>query len=469
MKAPALSLLTLLVLTGCSLVPQYQRPQAPIPVEWEQAADEATAGASETALPADEIPWQSFFTEPRILALVEQALEQNRDLRVAALNIERARAQYGIRRADLFPSIEAGVGQNAQRIPADLSPSGRSTVNRQYSADIGFTGFELDFFGRIRSLQEQALEEFLATEEARRAAQISLVAEVAGTWLTLAADQERLAIAQNTLRAQSESHALTQRSFELGAASALDLNQVRSSLERARADAARYTARVDQGRNALALVVGGPVAPELLPAGLSADHVTLPALPAGLPSVVLIRRPDILEAEARLRGANANIGAARAAMFPRIALTASAGSASSSLSNLFESGTRTWTFVPQVSVPIFNAGRLRSALAVSRIDREIAVAHYERAIQTAFREVADVLAERNTLTERLDAQHALLEATGESYRLSEARYKQGVDSYLGVLDAQRQLYAAQLELVDVQLAETNSLVTLYKALGGGWQ
>lgn len=462
MKAPALSLTALLVLSGCmNLAPEYERPAAPVPTGWGQPAEA-------DGVPADQLEWRQFFTEPRLHALIEQALANNRDLRMASLAIERARAQYRIRRADRIPTLDAGVGQNAQRISADLSQTGESTVNREYYADIGFTGFELDFFGRVRNLSQSALEQFLATTEARRAAQISLVAEVAGTWLSLAADRERLAIARETLRAQSESYELTRRSEELGAASALELNQVRTSLERARADAARFEALVAQGRNALMLVVGGDVREDLLPDGLT-GRVTLPDLPAGVPSTVLVRRPDILEAEYRLLAANANIGAARAALFPRISLTASAGTASGALSGLFESGTRTWAFMPMISIPIFSAGRLSAEVDVSRVDREIAVATYEQAIQTAFREVADVLAERATLAERLDAQRALLEASDESFRLSDARYKGGVDSYLGVLDAQRQLYAAQQELVGVQLADATSLVTLYKVLGGGWK
>ena len=462
MKSSSLSLLAVLVLSGCmNLAPDYERPEAPIPTGWQQPA-------STDGTPADELEWREFFTEPRLHALIEQALANNRDLRMAALAIERARAQYRIRRADRFPAIDGGLGQNAQRIPADLSPSGESTINRQYAADIGFTGFELDFFGRVRNLSQAALDQFMATTEARRAAQISLIAEVAGTWLSLAADQERLRIARETLRAQQETFDLTRRSEELGVASGLELNQVRTSLERARADAARYEALVAQGRNALTLIVGDTVEDAHLPDGLD-GRATLPDLPAGVPSMVLVRRPDILEAEYRLLAANANIGAARAAMFPRISLTASAGTASTSLSGLFESGTRTWAFMPMLSVPIFNAGRLSAEVEVSRVDREIALAGYEKTIQGAFREVADVLAERATLAERLDAQRALLDATSESFRLSEARYKGGVDSYLGVLDAQRQLYAAQQELVSVELADATSLVTLYKVLGGGWK
>lgn len=464
MKAPALSLLAALVLSGCvSLAPEHERPTAPVPGDW----GEVTI-PDDTGTPADEINWQSFFTDPKLVAVIDQALDNNRDLRVAMLNVERTREQYRIQRGDLFPALDAGIGQNAQRVPAELSQSGdSSTVVRQYSADLG-VGWELDLFGRIRSLSDAALAEFFASQENQRAAQISLVSEVAATWLTLGADRELLAIAQQTHEAQRESHDLTQRSFDLGVASALELNQVRSSLERARADAARFAALVEQDHNALDQLVGASVADELLPEGLT-KQVTLEKLPAGVPSVVLVRRPDILAAEHRLRAANANIGAARAAMFPRISLTSSVGTASSSLSGLFESGSRTWTFMPQLSLPIFQGGSLLAGLRTSQVDREIAVAEYEKAIQGAFREVADVLAERATLTERLDALRELVAASAESHRLSEARYHSGIDSYLGVLDAQRQLYSAQQELVSVELVETTSLVTLYKALGGGWK
>lgn len=461
----ALIVLSLLLLSGCaSLAPEYVRPAAPVPERWDNAND-----TLDPEVEAYMVAWQDFFTDPRLRSLIDQALDHNRELRVAILDIERARALYRVRRADLFPGVDATVSQNAQRVPGDLSQSGDATINRQYSAGIGFAAYELDFFGRVRSLNEQALQEFLATREARRSAQISLVAEVAQIWLSLAADLERLDLAQRTLEAQRESFGLTERSFDLGAASALDLNQARTSVDRARADVARFTTRANQGRNALALVVGTPEAQDVLPVELEDAARTLVELPAGLPSEVLQRRPDILAAELRLRGANANIGAARAAMFPRIALTASAGSASASLSDLFSAGSGTWSFIPRIDLPIFDAGQRAANVQVARMDREIALARYERAIQDAFREVADVLAERETLDEQLDAQRSLVEATSETFRLSNARYRSGVDSYLGVLDAQRTLYAAQQELIDVRLSDASSLVTLYRVLGGGWQ
>jgi multidrug efflux system outer membrane protein len=416
---------------------------------------------------ADAIAWRDYFADGRLRDLIDLALQNNRDLRVAALNIEKARAQYGIQRADLFPALGATGSQTAQRLPADLSRDGEATTTRQYSATIGFSTYELDFFGRIRSLNAQALEQYLGTEEARRSAQISLVAEVANAWLQLAADRDRLALARNTYTTRQKSLDLTQRSFDAGAASALDLRQAQTLLEGARADAARYTALVAQDQNALALVVGAPLPADLMPETLIDSVSLVVELPAGVPSEVLTRRPDILQAERQLRAANANIGAARAAFFPRVSLTASAGSASSALDDLFSAGSGTWTFVPQIRLPIFEGGRLTASLDAAKVQREISVAQYEKAIQAAFREVADALAERATLAEQLDARRKLVEATAASFQLSEARYKAGIDSYLGLLDAQRTLYGAELDLIGVRLSEAANRVALYKALGGG--
>ncbi len=459
------------VASACStLAPDYQRPAAPVPASFPQAPGTVSAAAPA----ADALPWRDFFAAPGLRELIALALDNNRDLRVTALNIERARAQYRIQRADLFPAIGASGAQSAQRLPADLNRgnsdgNGDATISRQYSATIGFSVWELDFFGRLRSLNEQALELYLGTEEARRSAQISLVAEVANAWLTLAADRERLALARNTYQTRQESYELTRRSFEAGAVSALDLRQAQTLQEDARADAARFAALVAQDENALALLAGTRVPAELLPPQLADTMTAVAELPAGVPSEVLVRRPDILDAERRLRAANANIGAARAAFFPSITLTAAAGSASSTLDGLFSSGSGTWSFVPQIRIPIFEAGRLRANLDVAEIQRDINVAQYERAIQGAFREVADALAERATLAEQLDARRRLVEATAESFRLSEARYKGGVDSYLGVLDAQRTLYGAQLQLIAVRESDAANRIALYRALGGGWQ
>ncbi|MDT3707616.1 MAG: efflux transporter outer membrane subunit [Thiobacillus sp.] len=473
--------------SACTMIPDYQRPAAPVPEHFPVVSMPAATAASQSAepaaaaptdsveaapaatAPADTLAWRDYFAEPRLQEVIALALANNRDLRVAALNIEQARAQYRIRRADLFPAIDVVGGQSAQRLPGDLTVSGESDVSRVYSATVGFSAYELDFFGRIRSLKAEALEVYLGTEEARRSAQISLVAEVANTWLTLAYDRERQALAKSTFETRQASHDLTRRSFEAGAVSELDLHQSETLLQSARADLARYTAFVAQDENALALVVGAPVAAELLPDTLTATVSTVTELPPGVPSEVLTRRPDILQAERALRAANANIGAARAAFFPRVTLTADAGTASNTLDGLFSSNTGTWSFIPQIRIPIFEAGRLKANLDVAEVQRDIRVAQYEKAIQTAFREVADALAERATLAERLDARLRQVEATRASFRLSDARYRGGVDSYLGLLDAQRTLYVAELELISVRLIDASNRVTLYKMLGGGWR
>ena len=455
--------LTATLASACTLIPDYQRPAVPVPTAFPNAA-QATA-----ATPADAIARRDYFADARLREVIALALANNRDLRVAALNIEKARAQYRIQRADLFPAVGATASQTAQRLPGDLTRSGEAEINRQYSATVGLSAYELDFFGRVRSLNAQALEQYLGTEEARRSAQISLVAEVAKAWLTLAADHERLALARSTYETRQKSHDLTRRSFDAGAVSALDLHQAQTLMESARADAARYRSFVAQDENALALVVGAPVSAELLPAMLTDSVSAVAELPAGVPSDVLIRRPDILQAERSLRAANASIGAARAAFFPSITLTAAAGTASSTLDGLFGGDSGTWSFVPQIRIPIFEAGRLQANLGVAEVQRDINVAQYEKAIQRAFREVADALAERATLTEQLDARRALVDATAAGFRLSEARYKGGVDSYLGLLDAQRTLYSAELELIGVRLSEAANRVVLYKVLGGGWQ
>ena len=451
-----------------TLIPGFERPVAPVPASFPQA--QPTPAATDAVAPAvDTLAWRDYFADVRLQRTIELALANNRDLRVAALAIERARAQYGIQRADLFPSLAVSGGQSAQRVPGDLSMSGDSTVSRQYSANLGFASYELDFFGRVRSLEEQALQTYLGTEEARRSAQISLVAEVANAWLRLAADRERLALARDTFETRKKSFELTRRSFELGAVSGLELRQSETLMQTARADAARYAALVAQDENALALVAGGAVPAELQPQAIGERVAAVAELPAGVPSELLARRPDVAQAERALMAANASIGAARAAFFPRITLTATAGTASSSLDGLFDGGSGAWSFVPQIRLPIFEAGRLQASLDVAEIQRDIQIAQYEKAIQSAFREVADALAERATLAEQLDARRSLVAAAKKSFELSEARYKGGVDSYLNLLDAQRSLYGAELELIGTRLADATNRVALYKALGGGWQ
>ena len=455
---------TIATTSACSLMPEYLRPQAPVPETFPNT--DAKAASSATQL--SDIPWQDYFADAQLREVIGLALKNNRDLRVAALNIERARALYRVQRADLFPRVGITGTETAQRLPGDLTASGNATTTHQYSATIGFSAYELDFFGRIRSLNAQALEQYLATEEAKRSAQISLVAEVANAWLTLAADKERLALARNTLETRQKSYELIRRTFEVGVGSALDVRQAETLMEGSRADVARYTAQEAKDANALALITGTPVSANLLPARLSDAVSAITEVPAGVPSEVLTRRPDVLQAERILRAANANIGAARAAFFPSITLTTGAGIASDSLGGLFSGGGGTWSFIPQIKLPIFEAGRLTANLQATKVQREINVAQYEKSIQTAFREVSDAFAEKSTLTERLDARRKLVEATKASFTLSEARYKGGIDSYLGLLDSQRALYLAELELIDIRLIESANRVALYKVLGGGW-
>ncbi|CAD7715376.1 Outer membrane protein OprM [Xanthomonas hydrangeae] len=472
------------VLSGCTLMPRYARPDAPVPERFagtditiaSHATDAASTGTASTgtgeAIDIANIGWRQVFTDPALQQVIALALENNRDLRVAALNIEVARAQYRVERAALLPSVQGTGTSNNARTPSELAIPGQPQVFRTYSANIGVSAYELDLFGRVRSLKEQALQQFLSTAEARRSTHISLVAEVATAYLTLAADQQLLQLAQSTLSSQSDSYRLQQRSFELGVASQLTLRQAQTTVETARVDVERYTAQVAQDRNALVLLVGTQVPvdllPRALPDGASVDGNVLASVPAGLPSQLLQRRPDILEAERNLRAANANIGAARAAFFPSISLTASQGSSTSSLSNLFDSGTRAWSFVPTLTLPIFNAGRNRANLDMAKANRAIEVAQYEKAIQSAFREVSDALAQREILGRQLQAQQALVDATADSYRLSQARFERGVDSYLQALDAQRSLYSAQQTLITTQLSRFTNLATFYKAMGGGW-
>lgn len=445
-----------LALAGCaSMAPTYERPAAPVAQQW--PVPQATAEQAKAA----DIGWREFFTDPKLQALIEQALAHNRDLRVAVLNVERSQAQYGVQRADRLPTVSAGAGQTATRAPG-------GTITRQYTATLGVSAYELDLFGRVKSLNDAALQQYLATDDARRSAQISLVAQVAGSWLTLAADQERLRLAEQTLLARQDSLRLTQRLQAAGVSSTLDLRQAEIAAEAAQSDLASLTAQVAQDRNALALLVGQPLEAAQGPtAGTDAPVTQLGELSAGLPSDVLLTRPDVQQAERTLQAANANIGAARAAFFPRISLTASAGTASSELDGLFRSGSGMWSFMPQVSLPLFDAGRNSANLKIAKVDRDIAVAQYEKSIQSAFRDVADALAQRATLGQQVASQQRLVAQTQDALRLAEARFRQGLDDRLATLDAQRSLYAAQQGLIAARLAQQVNRVTLYKALGGG--
>jgi len=448
---------------GCAMLePKLPAANAAIPVEWPLPATTVPAGQAEPSAAATaDIGWRDFFVDPGLQQLMSLALANNRDLRVAVLNVGKARELYRVQRADRVPS----VGANA----TEYRSHGDAAVGNGYSAAVGVSNFELDLFGRVRDLSEAALQRYFAQEETRRAAQLSLIAEVANTYLSLAADREQLRLAEATLEIREQYHALTVKRFEHGAVSALDVDQDRTLVEGARADAARYAGQVALDINALNLLAGAPVDEKLLPSGFD-NHVTgLGALPAGLPSQVLLRRPDVLAAEHQLRSANANIGAARAAFFPQITLTGAVGTASTELSGLFGSGASLWTFVPQVNVPIFEGGRLRANLGAANADRDIALAQYEKAIQQGFREVADGLALTSTLAAQRTALEALVDAAQHAEALSRVRYEAGRDSYLVRLDAQRTLYISQQALIGTRLAEQSNRVTLYKALGGGWK
>ena len=475
---PRLSLLAVAVLlAGCaSLAPDYERPALPVPVVLGNAA----VGTSQVAGDAQRLGWSDFVQAPQLRALITLALDNNRDLRVALLAIERARAQYGVERANLFPGVAAtGLGNRSQT-PQDLNTNGRAQLTSQYSAQLGFSSYELDFFGRVRNLSDAALQEYLRVTENQRSVQLSLVAEVANAWLNLAANQQRLQLARETLRSREASYALTQRIHALGATSGLVLAQNQTTVDSARLDVASFTSQEARDGNAHSVLVGSAVPVSLLPAGIapipgqpavaeaSANvAAALIAVPADLPSLVLLRRPDVEAAEHALRATYASLGAARAAFFPSISLTASVGTGSNALSGLFASGNGSWSFIPQIRLPIFDAGRNRANLEVAQANQGIAVAQYEKAIQTAFRETADAFADRATLAERLAAQASLLDATQRAFSLSDARFKAGVDNYLTVLDAQRSLYTAQQTLISLQLAEQANRITIYKVLGGG--
>ncbi|BES69039.1 multidrug efflux RND transporter outer membrane channel subunit OprM [Marinobacter nanhaiticus D15-8W] len=459
MKSIVPTLAAAVILGGCSMIPDYQAPESPVPTEvgnWNQSADQVV-------LPG----WESLFPDPQLRALIHTALANNRDLRLAMLDVAEARAQYGIEKSALFPEIDANGDGTRQRLPADLSNTGDSTITSQYSVGLGVASYELDLFGRIRSLEQSALQSYLATEEARRSAQITLVSEVANAYLTLLADRQKLRISEDTVESQQESVDLVQRRYDAGLGSELDVRQAQIALETARANRAQFRRLVSQDRNALSVLVSGPVAEIPEEDVIDPAVALLASVPEGLDSSVLLKRPDIQQAEYSLKSANANIGAARAAFYPSITLTGSAGTASTDLAGLFESGSGTWSFSPSINLPIFTAGRLQSNLDVAEIRKEQSVVQYEQAIQEAFQEVSDALAARDFLSEQEEAQAALVDATQRSLELAEARYEGGADDYLAVLDARRELLSARQNLVDVKLGKLTNRITLYRALGGG--
>lgn len=457
--------ITAAVLSGCSLIPEYQRPHAPVAAQYPQGPGYQAANAADQA--AVEQGWREFFHDPALQRLIQTALINNRDLKVAALNVKAYRAQYRIQRADLFPAIGANASGTRQRLPSTQSQSGQASISSQYDVNLGISSYELDLFGRIASLSQQALETYLSTAQARRSTQISIVSSVANAYFTWQADRELLKLTENTLGAYKESLRLITRSNQVGVASALDLAQARTSVQGARASLANYQRRVAEDENALVLLLGTGL-PADLPEPQSLDGDLLANVPAGLPSDLLARRPDILAAEHSLLAANANIGAARAAFFPSISLTANTGTSSANLDGLFKSGSGSWAFAPTISLPIFNAGALRASLDYSKIQKDIGVANYEKAIQTAFQEVSDGLTARKTYVDQLQAQKYLVNASQDYYRLAERRYRIGVDSHLTFLDAQRSLFSNQQGLINDRLAQLQAEVSLYRALGGGW-
>ena len=483
----ALAAALMVVLAGCSLTPKYERPAAPVAEQWPAGS---AAAVQHQGAAASATPWQNFVQDERLREIISLALENNRDLRVAIKNIELAQAQHRITRADIGPTLGASFTGSRSRPNSSTLPNA-PTIASNYTVGLGISDWEIDLFGRLRALSNSALAKYLATEEARKNTQISLVGSVASAWLNLQADNELLALAERTLVTREQSQALTKLRLDAGVSSALDMRQAEALTESAKATVAQQRRLREQDINALTLLVGQPVPEHLLPTVPSVDvastgqpgaQVAVPTVSAsntlsrfadvavGLPSDVLLQRPDIRAAEQQLIAANANIGAARAAFFPRVSLTGSYGRLSNEVDNLFSSGTsvRAWSFGPQITLPIFDWGRLHANLQASKASRDIALAQYEQAIQTAFSEVANALAGRATLGDQLTALEAQATASREAYRLSELRYRNGIASYLQLLDAQRTLFSAEQALVQTRLLERLNQVALYKALGGGW-
>ncbi|MEN6375439.1 MAG: efflux transporter outer membrane subunit [Smithella sp.] len=463
-KLLLLLIIEVFLAAGCTMAPRYTRPAAPVPAQWPAGPAYNQTKTVVSAETAAKLAWREFITDERLQKVIESALHNSRDLRLAVLNVERARAYYGIRRVELLPTVNVVGSMSKSRVPADLSSSGSVTISERYDVNLGVASWEIDFFGRIRSLKDKALEEYLATDQARRNAQIMLVSTVAQAYLALAADREALKLVSSTLESQEATYNMIKKRYDVGIASGLDLRRAQSQMDMARRDVARYTMLAAQDENALNLLVGSPVAPALLPSDLSGFKPPKEITP-GLRSELLLERPDVLAAEHRLKAANANIGAARAAFFPRISLTTTLGTASAELSGLFKDGSGTWSFAPQIIMPIFDA-RTWFAYDVTKIEKEMSVTEYEKAIQAAFREVADALADKGTINQRVEAQQSMVQALAETLRLSSARYDKGIDNYLSVLDAQRSLYAAEQVLIYLQLSRYVNLVTLYTVLGG---
>jgi len=453
--------IVMLLVAGCSLAPSYERPIQPTAAVYPNvAADHQAADA------AHRLGWREFFTDKQLHGLIALALENNRDLRIAMHRVQEARSLYGIERADQFPNIGAGAVSDRSRVPASLSPTGHSMISERYSATLNLSAWELDFWGRVRNLSAAALESYLATEEARRAVVISLVAEVANSYLVARELDELIDISHSTLATRAESYRIMKRRYEVGAGSKLDAVQAETLLNSARANLALLKRARDLNRNAPTLLTGAAPPVEMSPLSrIEAGFVR--KISVGAPSDLLLNRPDVLAAEHRLKATHANIGAARAAFFPRIVLIGSAGTASAELSDLFAAGSGVWSFMPSITLPIFEGGRNLANLDLSEARRHLAVADYERTIMGAFREVADALAERRWLADQVAAQQATLVAQTERARLAGLRYQSGAAPYFEVLDAERDRFAAEQALVQSRRALLSSSVNLYAALGGG--
>ena len=460
-----LPLIPALLLTGCDLAPAYHRPGLPAPAALPSGGTYPAATAASAQ--ASDIAWQDFFVDPALTQVIATGLANNRDLRIALANVEQARALYRVQRADLLPTIGANGGATYARSAATQTFPGQDRTTNISSVNAGFSSFEIDLFGRVRNLTRAALEQYLATEEGTHATRITLIAEIASAYLTMAADQDQLKISQATLESFRQSLELTQAQFRIGVASELEVRQAQTGFEQARYDIAALQTQIARDQNALNLLVGTTVTADQLPTGLGDHAFTLADLPAGLSSDILLQRPDVLQAEHQLKAQYANIGAARAAFFPQISLTALAGTLSPALSGLFDKGSYTWQVAPSATQTIFDFGRNAANLRYAKASRDAALATYERAIQTAFREVADALAERGTINEQVAARADRVTAAATAYRLSDARYRAGVDPFLTTLDAQRTLYGAQQNLVQTRLDAASNLVELYRALGGG--
>ncbi|KPF55746.1 multidrug efflux system outer membrane protein [Novosphingobium capsulatum] len=466
------AVLPALLLSGCNLAPRYARPAPAVPPALPQGQGVYPAADAAQTQDLARIGWREFFRDDRLRQVIELGLANNQDLRLAVANVQAARAQYRSQRANLFPAISAsGSGTYTNTASFAASAGGAASSGpadiQYFTGNVGLSSFEIDLFGRLRNLSKAAQEQYLASEEGRRATRVTLIGEIAAAWLTLGADRDQLATSERTLKAYAQSLDLTKAQFRIGVTSALEMQQAETSYQSARNDIAVLQTQVAQDLNALQLLTGAPVPTELQPQGLGTEPATIDALPGNLGSDVLLRRPDVLQAEHQLIAQNANIGAARAAFFPRISLTATIGTISSTLSNLFSSGTGTYTVSPSASLPLFNFGQNQANLDYAKASRDAAVATYQKTIQTAFREVSDALAQRGTIDEQMAAQTARVQAAQQAAMLSDARFRAGVESFLTALDSQRSAYAAQQQLVTTRLARANNLVTLYRTLGGG--